>query len=157
MFEGGRYSHKGFLYKNFPLNSIVAEGIKPTLSELEKFEDDPTEMDLDVRENADSERVTHNFVAGDVVEVIEGNPFWVSFVDMDIRWVGMETRTCLGVSEGQFWDEECVIWTFPEAVRTGRTLRRLSRRLSLERVIGSWIDKIAAKIGFYLLPTRFIS
>ena len=80
VFEGGRYSHKGFLYKNFPLNSIVAEGIKPTLSELEKFEDDPTEMDLDVRENADSERVTHNFVAGDVVEVIEGTLFGILMV-----------------------------------------------------------------------------
>ena len=28
MFEGNRYSHKGFLYRNFVLNAIITEGNK---------------------------------------------------------------------------------------------------------------------------------
>ena len=36
VFEGNRFSRKGYLYKNFPLNAILAEGVKPTLNELEK-------------------------------------------------------------------------------------------------------------------------
>jgi hypothetical protein len=41
MFEGNRYSRKGYLYKHFVMNAIVAEGVKPTLAELEKFEEAP--------------------------------------------------------------------------------------------------------------------
>ena len=36
VFEGNRYSRKGFLFKNFVMNAILAEGVKPTLSELER-------------------------------------------------------------------------------------------------------------------------
>jgi transcription elongation factor SPT5 len=41
-----RYSRKGFLYKNFTTSAIIAEGVKPTLSELEKFEEAPEGVDL---------------------------------------------------------------------------------------------------------------
>ena len=36
VFEGNRYSRKGFLFKNFVMSAILAEGVKPTLSELER-------------------------------------------------------------------------------------------------------------------------
>ena len=36
IFEGNKYSRKGFLYKNFVMNAILAEGVKPTLAELER-------------------------------------------------------------------------------------------------------------------------
>ena len=38
-FEGNRYTRKGFLYKQFAMSAIMADGVKPTLSELEKFEE----------------------------------------------------------------------------------------------------------------------
>lgn len=38
-FEMNRYTHKGYLYKSFAISAIVADGVKPTLSELEKFEE----------------------------------------------------------------------------------------------------------------------
>lgn len=41
IFEGNRYSRKGFLYKNFLMSAIVSEGVKPTLAELERFEEQP--------------------------------------------------------------------------------------------------------------------
>lgn len=41
LFEGNRYSRKGFLYKNFTMSAIQAEGVKPTLAELERFEEQP--------------------------------------------------------------------------------------------------------------------
>ena len=37
IFEGNKYSRKGFLYKNFVMNAILAEGVKPTLAELERY------------------------------------------------------------------------------------------------------------------------
>lgn len=39
IFEANRYTHKGYLYKSFAISAIVADGVKPTLSELEKFEE----------------------------------------------------------------------------------------------------------------------
>jgi len=48
IFEGNRYSRKGFLYKNFAMNAIIAEGVKPTLVELERFEEAPEGVDLEV-------------------------------------------------------------------------------------------------------------
>lgn len=41
IFEGNRYSRKGFLYKNFLMSAILSEGVKPTLAELERFEEQP--------------------------------------------------------------------------------------------------------------------
>uniref|UniRef100_A0A4X1SXC3 Transcription elongation factor SPT5 n=1 Tax=Sus scrofa TaxID=9823 RepID=A0A4X1SXC3_PIG len=59
IFEGNRYSRKGFLFKSFAMSAVITEGVKPTLSELEKFEDQPEERE-------------HNFQPGDNVEVCEG-------------------------------------------------------------------------------------
>lgn len=44
IFEGNRYSRKGFLYKNFLITAILSEGVKPTLAELERFEEQPEGM-----------------------------------------------------------------------------------------------------------------
>lgn len=41
LFEGNRYSRKGFLYKNFTMSAILSDGVKPTLAELERFEESP--------------------------------------------------------------------------------------------------------------------
>ena len=46
-FENNRYTLKGFLYKQFGMSAIMADGVKPTLSELEKFEEQSL-ADLDV-------------------------------------------------------------------------------------------------------------
>jgi hypothetical protein len=85
IFEGNRYSHKGFLYKTFPLAAILTDGVTPTLAELEKFGEVPIEgIELEglsasvVSSNAagkaagqtDAEK--HNFATGDNVEVCEG-------------------------------------------------------------------------------------
>ena len=48
IFEGNRYSRKGFLYKNFNMNAILGDGVKPTLIELERFEEAPEGVDLEV-------------------------------------------------------------------------------------------------------------
>ncbi|GAB6022325.1 transcription elongation factor spt5 [Chamberlinius hualienensis] len=70
-FEGNRYSRKGFLYKTFAMSAIIAEGVKPSLSELEKFEEQPDSTDLELTE-AKGEDQGHNFVTGDNVEVCQG-------------------------------------------------------------------------------------
>jgi len=71
IFEGNRYSRKGFLYKNFVMNTIIAEGVKPTLAELERFEETPEGLDIEIA-TADKEEVAHKFSTGDSVEVTEG-------------------------------------------------------------------------------------
>ena len=48
MFEGNRYSRKGYLYKHFVMNAIIAEGVKPTLAELEKFEEAPEGISIEL-------------------------------------------------------------------------------------------------------------
>ncbi|XP_037068165.1 transcription elongation factor SPT5-like, partial [Pollicipes pollicipes] len=71
IFEGNRYSRKGFLYKNFVMSAIQAEGVKPTLSELEKFEEQPESLDMELAHSAKTEE-GHSFTPGDNVEVVEG-------------------------------------------------------------------------------------
>ena len=71
VFEGNRYSRKGYLYKNFLMNAILAEGVKPTLTELERFEEAPEGIDIELSA-ADKEDAAHAFSNGDNVEVIEG-------------------------------------------------------------------------------------
>lgn len=76
VFEGNRYSRKGFLYKNFTMSAILAEGVKPTLSELEKFEEQPEEVNLELSVSSkDSEMLQgiHSFSMGDNVEVCSGD------------------------------------------------------------------------------------
>jgi transcription antitermination factor NusG len=48
-------------------------GVKPTLSELEKFEESPEGIDLELSTTVTAkEEVGHSFATGDVVEVCEG-------------------------------------------------------------------------------------
>lgn len=76
MFEGGRYDTRGFLYKEFNMNAVVSDGVKPTLAELEKFEEAPENADLElngtVTTDATATGITHYFSPGDNVEVAEG-------------------------------------------------------------------------------------
>ena len=48
IFEGNRYSRKGFLYKNFAMSAILADGNKPTLIELARFEEAVEGVNLSV-------------------------------------------------------------------------------------------------------------
>ncbi|EOA94050.1 Transcription elongation factor SPT5 [Anas platyrhynchos] len=50
----------------------ITEGVKPTLSELEKFEDQPEGIDLEVVTESTGKEREHNFQPGDNVEVCEG-------------------------------------------------------------------------------------
>ncbi|MGH0126121.1 UNVERIFIED_CONTAM: hypothetical protein FKN15_025478 [Acipenser sinensis] len=102
IFEGNRYSRKGFLFKSFAMSavvdyvepsqntislkmipridydrikarmSLITEGVKPSLSELEKFEDQPEGIDLEVVTEMTGKERAHNLQAGDNVEVCEG-------------------------------------------------------------------------------------
>ncbi|XP_011641792.1 transcription elongation factor SPT5 [Pogonomyrmex barbatus] len=79
IFEGNRYSRKGFLYKNFTTSAIIAEGVKPTLSELERFEEAPEGVEIDLSgtpgtgtSGKEDQAVAHSFSNGDNVEVCEG-------------------------------------------------------------------------------------
>ena len=72
MFEGNRYSRKGYLYKNFVMNAILAEGVKPTLTELEKFEEAPEGISIELSSAPDGKEESHAFSNGDNVEVMEG-------------------------------------------------------------------------------------
>eukprot|EP00094_Tigriopus_californicus_P005339 TCALIF_05148-PA protein Name:"Similar to SUPT5H Transcription elongation factor SPT5 (Homo sapiens)" AED:0.12 eAED:0.12 QI:0/0.33/0.3/1/0.77/0.8/10/0/1058 len=71
VFEGQRYSRKGYLYKNFTMSAILAEGVKPTLTELEKFEETPEGIDIELPAS-DKEEISHAFSNGDNVEVVDG-------------------------------------------------------------------------------------
>lgn len=46
VFEGQRCSRNGFLYKAFNMNVILAEGIKQTLEELLKFDEQPENLEI---------------------------------------------------------------------------------------------------------------
>ena len=50
---------------------VRTPGVKPTLSELEKFEEQPEGMDVELARSAKAEQ-EHLFTPGDNVEVIEG-------------------------------------------------------------------------------------
>ena len=52
------------------MSAILSEGVKPTLAELEKFEESPEGMSIEVA--AGEKEDMHNFTNGDRVEVIEG-------------------------------------------------------------------------------------
>ena len=53
------------------MNAILAEGVKPTLSELERFEETPEGLDIELA-TVDKEEIAHSFSNGDMVEVVEG-------------------------------------------------------------------------------------
>jgi transcription elongation factor SPT5 len=67
MFEGNRY-RRGLLYKNFPMDAIIVDGVKPTLGELESTE----EQGLDKAELQLGAEKEIKFAPGDKVEVAEG-------------------------------------------------------------------------------------
>lgn len=69
LFERDRYI-RGFLYKDFPVQSLIINGVKPTLGELEKFEEEPDNVEL--AESTITDEETHGIVSGDNVIVIEG-------------------------------------------------------------------------------------
>jgi transcription elongation factor SPT5 len=57
----------------FILFMVHIIGVKPTLSELEKFEESPEGIDLELSTTVTAkEEVGHSFATGDVVEVCEG-------------------------------------------------------------------------------------
>ncbi|CAB3409928.1 unnamed protein product [Caenorhabditis bovis] len=70
IFEGNHY-RRGFLYKYFPLNAIIADGVKPSLAELEKFQEssDDLKRELESTSIKDSD---NPFIPGDMVEVKNG-------------------------------------------------------------------------------------
>ncbi|EGI69080.1 Transcription elongation factor SPT5 [Acromyrmex echinatior] len=76
IFEGNRYNHKGFLYKNFFINNIMVEDVIPTLSELEKFEEAPQNVEIDSNDTPGSgtfeKNQLHSFNNGDNVIICEG-------------------------------------------------------------------------------------
>lgn len=74
IFEGNRYSRKGFLYKNFTMSAILAEGVKPTLGELERFEEQPEGVDIELAApSKDDPQALHSFSMGDNIEVSSGD------------------------------------------------------------------------------------
>lgn len=72
LFENNRYTRKGFLFKSFVMSAIIAEGVKPTLAELEKFEDTPEGAEVELVPEKQQGEVNHSLIPGDVVEVCEG-------------------------------------------------------------------------------------
>lgn len=54
------------------MSAIIAEGVKPTLAELEKFEDQPENVNVDINLDKAAGEINHTFAPGDVVEVCEG-------------------------------------------------------------------------------------
>lgn len=74
IFEGNRYSRKGFLYKNFLMTAVLSEGVKPTLAELERFEEQPEEINIELAVTGKEDPTsTHSFSMGDNVEVCLGD------------------------------------------------------------------------------------
>lgn len=74
IFEGNRYSRKGFLYKNFLMSAVLSEGVKPTLAELERFEEQPEEINIELAVTGKEDpQTTHSFSMGDNVEVCVGD------------------------------------------------------------------------------------
>ncbi|XP_014204352.1 transcription elongation factor SPT5-like [Copidosoma floridanum] len=73
VFEGNHYSHKGFLYKNFNTKSIVTDGVQPILQELEIFEDNLENVNLDTGlSSSQLSGPVGNFSVGDNVIVTQG-------------------------------------------------------------------------------------
>ncbi|XP_011410252.2 PREDICTED: transcription elongation factor SPT5-like [Amphimedon queenslandica] len=69
VFEGNHFRN-GFMYKQFGMNAIIFEGVKPTLGELEKFEATPEEVEVEVSGSAIG---AAGLEPGDLVEVCEGD------------------------------------------------------------------------------------
>ncbi|VDP80462.1 unnamed protein product [Schistosoma mattheei] len=83
VFEGNRYDTDGFLHKQFRINAVFTEGIRPTLAELERFHHTPDSLQIAAAAANAAANLTstvnveiasnHCFTPGDVVEVCEGD------------------------------------------------------------------------------------
>jgi len=72
-FANGRYDEKGFTYKNFSINALMVDGIKPTLAELEKFEQEPEGLDIELSQSTASKLDKVGLLSpGDIIKVSEG-------------------------------------------------------------------------------------
>lgn len=76
-FCGERYDKSGFLLKAFPANSVIVEGVRPSIAELEKFETTPDGVDIKRVVDGISEaidiRAEERFQPGDTVVVKAGH------------------------------------------------------------------------------------
>ncbi|MFH4973391.1 hypothetical protein AB6A40_000100 [Gnathostoma spinigerum] len=70
IFEGQQF-RRGFLYKWFPLNIIQVDGVKPSLSELEKFQETSDDLKKELEGTKIKDR-QYSFAPGDYVEVADG-------------------------------------------------------------------------------------
>jgi len=71
LFENNRY-RSGFLYKTMSFSAVHTEGIKPTLSELERFEASVDDAELELGKSKAKDEKPHTFAPGDTVRVAEG-------------------------------------------------------------------------------------
>ncbi len=53
-----------YFSQNFAINAILSEGVKPTLSELERFEEAPEGIDIEIP-SGDKEETAHTFSTGE--------------------------------------------------------------------------------------------
>lgn len=74
IFESNRYNQRGFLIKMFPMSKLITEGVKPSLTELQKFEESPDGLDSESTAILSKTALdkSHNFASGDVVQVSHG-------------------------------------------------------------------------------------
>jgi transcription elongation factor SPT5 len=85
VFEGSHFRN-GFMYKQFGMNAIIYEGVKPTLGELEKFEATPEEVEVEV---SGSSVGSISIQPGDVVEVCEGDLMHLQDIVEEIRTISL--------------------------------------------------------------------
>ncbi|VDN98167.1 unnamed protein product [Rodentolepis nana] len=87
VFEGNQYDSAGFLLKDFRINTVISEGIRPTLAELELFNQMPDGVELaaaaasvasksstapKLGPNGEVLSGDYDFLPGDIVEVCDG-------------------------------------------------------------------------------------
>ncbi|EDV19803.1 uncharacterized protein TRIADDRAFT_32870, partial [Trichoplax adhaerens] len=72
VFEGNRF-REGFMYKTMAMSAINAEGVIPSLTELENFELDPDTVAVSKDLTSILDKDSPVFVAGDVIKVQNGD------------------------------------------------------------------------------------
>ncbi|OQV17540.1 Transcription elongation factor SPT5 [Hypsibius exemplaris] len=78
LFQGGRFTIRGFLIKAFPPTNIQVEEVKPSLAELEAFDDTLDGINFGqvsaelARSTGDVDSVSQRFAQGEFVEVVNG-------------------------------------------------------------------------------------
>ncbi|XP_056670571.1 transcription elongation factor SPT5-like [Monodelphis domestica] len=71
VFGGNRYSPRGFLLKTLSVSRVLREGVKPTLAELQQFEERPEALQA-LQLAAEDSSAEQSFRPGDKVEVSGG-------------------------------------------------------------------------------------